>query len=144
MKQSGLSSHLLYLYVVSPYAFSSLVWGLQGGWISLKAHIPREGWAEAMEKCQYHFIRRTCGGTWVTQSVEHLTLGFGSGHDFVLCEFEPCMGLCTDSTEPTWDSLSPSLPLCHSPARAHSLSKINKIGAPGWLSRLSVRLQLRS
>ena len=28
-------------------------------------------------------------GAWVAQSVEHLTLGFGSGHDFTVRGFEP-------------------------------------------------------
>ena len=59
----------------------------------------------------------------MTQVVKHPTLGFGSGHDLIVCEFKPCIGLCTDSAQPVWDSffLSPSLPL------PHSLSKINKL-----------------
>ena len=32
----------------------------------------------------------TSWGTWVTQSVKHLTLGFGSGHELTVCEIEPC------------------------------------------------------
>ena len=48
-------------------------------------------------------------GTCVAQSVKRLTLDFGSGHDLTVCEFEPCIGLCADSAEPGWDSLSPSL-----------------------------------
>ena len=44
----------------------------------------------------------------VAQSVKRLTLGFGSGHDLTVREFEP-----HDSVEPDWDSLS--LPL--SPAK---------------------------
>ena len=39
-------------------------------------------------------------GTWVAQLVKHLTLGFSSGHDFVVREFEPGIGLCADSSEP--------------------------------------------
>ena len=43
-------------------------------------------------------------------------------------EIRPQVGLCVDSAEPVWDSLSPSL--CPSPARARarllSFSKINK------------------
>ena len=50
-----------------------------------------------------------CWGAWVSQSVKHLTLDFGSGHDLMVREFEPRIGLCTDSMEPAWDSLS--LPL---------------------------------
>ena len=29
-----------------------------------------------------------------------LVSDFGSGHDLVVCEFEPCIGLCADSSEP--------------------------------------------
>ena len=55
--------------------------------------------------------RKRVQGAWVAQSVERLTLDFGSGHDLTFCEFEPCIGLCTDSVEPACDSLSPSLSL---------------------------------
>ena len=41
--------------------------------------------------------------------VKRTTLDFGSGHDFVVREIEPHVGLCADSVEPAWDSLSPSL-----------------------------------
>ena len=34
-----------------------------------------------------------------------------SGHDLMVCEFEPHIRLCTDSIQPAWDSLSPSLSL---------------------------------
>ena len=46
----------------------------------------------------------------MAQWVEHLTLDFGSGHDLMVPGMEPGVGLCSDSTEPTWDPLSPSLP----------------------------------
>ena len=63
----------------------------------------------------------------MAQLVKHLTLDFGSGHDFTVPEFEPGIRLCVDGAEPAWDSLSPSLslPLSYS----HTLSlflKINK------------------
>ena len=45
----------------------------------------------------------------MAQSVKCLTLGFGSGHDLMVYEFEPRIGLCEDSAEPAWDSLSLSL-----------------------------------
>ena len=44
----------------------------------------------------------------MVQLVESLTLGFGSGHDLMAHEFEPLVRLYSDSTEPGWDSLSPS------------------------------------
>ena len=47
----------------------------------------------------------------MAQSVKHLTLGFSSGHDLIVHEFEPCISLCADSVEPAWDSLAPSLSL---------------------------------
>ena len=52
------------------------------------------------------------------QSFERLTLGFSSGHDLMVHEFEPHTGLCADGTEPSWDSVSPSLrpsPTCSLP-----------------------------
>ena len=48
-------------------------------------------------------------GAWVAQSVKLLTLAFSPGHDFMVHDFGSCVGFCTDSVEPTWDSLS--LPL---------------------------------
>uniref|UniRef100_A0ABI7WC15 KRAB domain-containing protein n=1 Tax=Felis catus TaxID=9685 RepID=A0ABI7WC15_FELCA len=49
---------------------------------------------------------------WLSQ-LSHPTPNFGSGHDPVVYEIEPCVGLCAESVEPAWDSLSfsPSLPL---------------------------------
>ena len=32
---------------------------------------------------------------------------FCSGHELTACEIEPHVGLCADSKEPAWDSLSP-------------------------------------
>ena len=53
---------------------------------------------------------------------------FGSGHDLAVPEFEPCIGLCADSSEPGTSfgfcvslSLSAPLPLM----LARSLSKVN-------------------
>ena len=48
-------------------------------------------------------------GAWVAQSVKRLTLGFSSGRDLTVCEFEPHIGLCADSAEPAWDSVSLTL-----------------------------------
>ena len=52
----------------------------------------------------------------MAQSVERLTLDFGSGHDLMVLGMEPCVGLHTDIPDPAWDSLYPS------PACACSLS----------------------
>ena len=45
----------------------------------------------------------------MAQSVERPSLDFGSGHDLKVREFKAHTGLCADSMEPAWDSLSPSL-----------------------------------
>ena len=45
----------------------------------------------------------------MAELVKHLTVDFGSGHDLTVGEFEPRVGLCTDSVEPACDSLPPSL-----------------------------------
>ena len=58
----------------------------------------------------YVFIKNI-QGAWVAQLVKRLTLGFGSGHDLVVGEFEPRVRFCVDSTEPAWNSLSLSLSL---------------------------------
>ena len=68
--------------------------------------------------------RKKKRGTWVAQLVKHPTLGFGSGHDLMVCGFGPHIGLCADGTELAWDSVS--LSLCPSPALSLSLSKISK------------------
>ena len=46
------------------------------------------------------------GGAWGAQSVKRPTSDFGSGRDLTVRE---SVGLCADSAEPAWDSLSPSL-----------------------------------
>ena len=48
---------------------------------------------------------------WGAQSVNCLTLGFGSGHDLTVRGSEPHAQLCADSVEPAWGSLSLSLSL---------------------------------
>ena len=62
----------------------------------------------------------------MAQSVKRLTLDFSSGHDLRVREFEPHTGLCADSGEPAWDSLSP--PFSVPPLLTSCLSKqINKL-----------------
>ena len=57
------------------------------------------------------------GGTWLTQSVQHPTLDFGSGHNFTVHGIEPASGLLEIL----------SLPLSAPPLLMHVLSlKINK------------------
>ena len=58
----------------------------------------------------------------LAQLVEHLTLGFSSGHDLTVREFEPHVGLCVESVEPAWDSFSPPLSAPHSVSVSLSLS----------------------
>ena len=43
------------------------------------------------------------------QSVKHPILDLGSGRDLAVGGMEPRGGLCTDSAEPAWDSVSFSL-----------------------------------
>ena len=45
----------------------------------------------------------------MAQLVKCLSLDFSSGHDLTVHKIEPCIRLHADSTEPAWDSLSPSL-----------------------------------
>ena len=66
-------------------------------------------------------------GAWAAQSVKRQTLGFSLGRDLSVCGFEPRIGLCTDSAEPTWGSLSPPAPPLPSLHCVLSVSlKINK------------------
>ena len=52
---------------------------------------------------------------------------FGSGHDLMVREFQPCVGLCADSSEPgACFGFCVFLFLCPSPAHALSL-KMNKM-----------------
>ena len=47
------------------------------------------------------------------QALKRLTLGFGSGHDLMVREFDPHIRLRAEGAEPAWDSFSLSLPLSH-------------------------------
>ena len=57
---------------------------------------------------EIYILQKQGWGVWVGQSIKHPTLDFGSGHDLTVGEMKPCVGFCTGSTEPTWDSLSSS------------------------------------
>ena len=63
----------------------------------------------------------------MAQWVKHPTLELGSGHDLMVHGFQPHIGLCDDSMEPAWDSLSPSLSAPPLLTLSLSLSKINKL-----------------
>ena len=74
---------------------------------------------------QMEKLRSEMWGTWVAHSVERLTLDFSSGHDLIAREIEPHVGLCADSTEPAWDSLSSSFTvpvLAHAHVLSHTRS----------------------
>ena len=58
----------------------------------------------------------------MAQSVKHLTLVFGSGHDLTAREIEPHVGLLVVRAEPAGDSLSLPHPLTHVLAHVHALS----------------------
>ena len=52
------------------------------------------------------FEKITVWGTWTAQLVKLPTIDISSSHDVMVREFEPRGGLCADSVEPSWDSLS--------------------------------------
>ena len=65
----------------------------------------------------------------MAQSVNRLTLEFGSGHDLTVPEIWPCDGLCADTVELAWDSRSPSpspLLLCTLSLKRNKLKKIKR------------------
>ena len=59
-------------------------------------------------------------------SVKHPALDFSSSHGLTVSEIEPQFRLLTNSTEPAWDSLSPSLSLPLPCSCSLSLSLKNK------------------
>ena len=60
-------------------------------------------------------------GTWVAQLVKRLALDLSSGHDLMVREFQPRLGLCADSSEPgARFGFCASISLC--PSHALSLS----------------------
>ena len=65
-------------------------------------------------------LNNEASDAWVAQLVKYPTLDLSSGHDLMVCEFEPRIGLCADSMEPAWDSLSPSLSLDRKSTRLNS------------------------
>ena len=59
-------------------------------------------------------------GAWIAQLVRHPTIDFSSGHELTVREFQPHVGLCADSVESAWDSLS----LCPSPSFSLKINKL--------------------
>ena len=77
------------------------------------------------------------GGS-VGEAGKRLTLGFGSGHHLKDRGILPHIGLCADSVEPTWDSLSLPLflplPCSHALTRlTHTLSLSNSWASFTWI-----------
>ena len=68
------------------------------------------------------YFRSKARGTWVAQSGKRLTLGFSWGHNLTVQEMRPHVRLCTDNTEPAWDSLSLRISLLFLPTCARSFS----------------------
>ena len=62
----------------------------------------------------------------MAQLVKHLIPDFGSSRDLTVGGFEPHIGLCADSKEPAWDSLSPSLSGMPSLMKNKTKTKQNK------------------
>ena len=75
-----------------------------------------------------HTLELVLRGTWVAQSVESLTLAFGSGHDLRILSLSPELGFAL-SVQSVWNPLSPSAPTPAYAPGACSLSNqsINKI-----------------
>lgn len=60
-------------------------------------------------RCIHYNMLSTGVPAWLCR-VRRPNIDFGSGHDLTVHEFKPHMGLCADSVEPAWDSISlPSL-----------------------------------
>ena len=53
-----------------------------------------------MRKGEESTFKEKRSDAWMAQSVKHLTFDFSSGHDLMVHEFEPHMGLHADSVEP--------------------------------------------
>ena len=60
------------------------------------------------DKVKNIFLTLSPRGSLDASVVEHLTLGFTSGHDLKVCEIKPDIGLYAHSAQSAWDSLSPS------------------------------------
>ena len=68
----------------------------------------KQGWIFSGEFC---FPKQKRKGAWVVQQGERPTLNFRSSRDLTVREFKLHVGLCANSEELAWDSLSLSLSL---------------------------------
>ena len=79
--------------------------------------IPSRLSAEQSTEPRFLHFKVLLRDAWVAQLVKDQTRGFTSRHDVMVHERLRYVRLCTDSTKPAWDSLSPSLsalpPLTH-------------------------------
>ena len=73
-------------------------------------------------------VRRLGRGVWVSQLVKRPTLSFSSGHDLMVCEFEPHIGSAL-----TVQSLLGILSVCVSLSLCLSLSLSLSVSAPPLL-----------
>ena len=71
-------------------------------WQAIKFVSRLQGW--------FH-IWKSLWGAWLAQSVKGLTLTSAQVTISRLLGFNPTLGLCADSAESAWDSLSPCLPV---------------------------------
>ena len=74
----------------------------------------------------------------MAQSVEHLTLDFGSGHDLTVHEIEPITSGSALTAENLLGILSLPLPCSFSLSKQTNKQKNVCPWVPGWLSQLSV------
>ena len=64
--------------------------------------------------------KQILGASWVARSVKCQALDFSSGRDLTVHEFKSHLRLHAGTTEPAWDSLSPSL--CSSPTLSKKIN----------------------
>ena len=70
----------------------------------------------------------------MVQSVKYLTLDLSSGHDLMVCEFEPLIQLCADGMEPLGIL---SLLLSAPPPLVHMLSLSLSLSVSKYINKLN-------
>ena len=98
---SGVALASVWLSELSPKGWES------GSHVKIcgKSNLSRRNYSAETEPGMKQCVQGTkmARGAWVAQSVRHLTLGLGSGHDLMVCGLECHIELCADSVEPAWD-----------------------------------------